>query len=309
MVVFFMENFYKLIEDFETYAKLERGLSINTVINYRYDLEKFYQFIKDDLTSINQVRDTTIREFIYSLDNKYSSKTQSRIISSLNTFFMYLLLEEIVSENPIRFIEHPKAEIKLPVYLTLSEIELIMDQIDRNTYEGDRNYVILEMLYSCGLRVSELTALRISDLFLEEDFIRVLGKGNKQRLVPIANQTKELIEDYIKYTRIELVNDNYVTDVLFLNRRGKPLTRAMIFTIVKNAARMSEVRKEVSPHTFRHSFATHLLENGANLFAIQAMLGHESITTTEIYTHIENSALKQVISEFHPWVKQKKEAN
>lgn len=303
-----MEKFEQLIDDFLMYLRLERGLTVNTTINYSFDLRKFFNYLHQEVDDVSKVDEQHVRSFVYSLGDTYSAQTQSRILSSLNTFFSYLLLENKVEHNPIQFIEHPKLTRKLPVYLSVEEIEEVLDQIDRNTYEGDRNYVILECLYSFGLRVSEVITLRMSNVFFEEGFIRVLGKGNKERLVPMAKQTSDLLKSYIKYTRPELVNDNHLTDVLFLNRRGKPLTRAMIFTVVKNAARQSGILKEISPHTFRHSFATHLLENGANLFAIQSMLGHESITTTEIYLHVEKSALRQVIEDFHPWSKPKKEA-
>lgn len=307
-MAFFMEKFEEITNDFLAYLKLERGLSENTLINYKYDLHKFLRFLAKEINEVNEIEEQHVRAFVYTLNDQYSPLTQSRILSSLSTFFSYLLLDEKIDANPMQFIEHPKTSRKLPVFLTLEEIELILDQIDRNTYEGDRNYVILDCLYSFGLRVSELTSLRMSDVFFDEGFIRIFGKGNKERLVPMAPQTKDLLISYIKYTRPELVNDNFPTDVLFLNRRGKPLTRAMIFTVVKNASRLTGITKEVSPHTFRHSFATHLLENGANLFAIQSMLGHESVTTTEIYVHVEKSALKKIIEDFHPWVKQQKEA-
>lgn len=303
-----MEKFEQIIEEFMMYLRLERGLSDNTSVSYSYDLQKFFSYIQEEISSITQVQEHHIREFVYFLGDRYSPQTQARILSSLNTFFSFLVLEKKIEHNPIQFVEHPKLDRKLPVYLTLEEIELLLDQIDRNTYEGDRNYVILDSLYSFGLRVSEVIALKLSDIFFEDGFIRVFGKGNRERLVPMAEQTQDLLKSYIKYTRPELVNDHHITDVLFLNRRGKPLTRAMIFTIVKNAAKMAGISKSVSPHTLRHSFATHLLENGANLFAIQAMLGHESITTTEIYLHVENSALRKVMEEFHPWSKIKKEA-
>lgn len=302
-----MENLYIPIEkDFLSYLKLERGLSDNTLVNYSYDLKKFFDFISQSDLHLADVKDDNIREFIYSLHTNYSAQTQSRILSTLNSFFTFLLLEEIVTENPLKFIEHPKMSRKLPTYLSVEEVELLLDNVDRNTYEGDRNYVILEVLYSCGLRVSEAISLKMSDLFFDEGFIRILGKGNKQRLVPIAHHTISLLKSYLKYTRPELVNDQYVTEALFLNRRGKPLTRAMIFTIVKQTSKLAGINKDVSPHTLRHSFATHMLENGADLFSIQAMLGHESITTTEIYLHIEKSSLKRVIEEFHPWVNNKK---
>ncbi|WP_372473537.1 site-specific tyrosine recombinase/integron integrase [Capnocytophaga sp. ARDL2] len=291
----------KLIKDFSVYLRLERGLSENTLINYQLDIEKFLNFLAVEIQSIDQVGEEEVRAFIYSIGNFYSTATQARFLASLNSFFTYLQLEERIRHNPVKFIEHPKMERKLPVVLTLDEIYKIIDTIPDTTLEEQRNKVMLETLYSCGFRVSELISLKISDLFFDEGFVRVIGKGNKQRLVPIAPHTQEAIFYYLSELRGKMVNQLFSTDVLFLNRRGKPLTRAMIFILVKKYAQLAGITKEVSPHTFRHSFATHLLENGANLFAIQAMLGHESITTTEIYTHIEQSALKNVIENFHPW--------
>lgn len=291
----------KLIKDFSVYLRLERGLSENTLINYQLDIEKFFNFLAVEIQSIDQVGEEEVRAFIYSIGNFYSTATQARFLASLNSFFTYLQLEERIRHNPVKFIEHPKMERKLPVVLTLDEIYKIIDTIPDTTLEEQRNKVMLETLYSCGFRVSELISLKISDLFFDEGFVRVIGKGNKQRLVPIAPHTQEAIFYYLSELRGKMVNQLFSTDVLFLNRRGKPLTRAMIFILVKKYAQLAGITKEVSPHTFRHSFATHLLENGANLFAIQAMLGHESITTTEIYTHIEQSALKNVIENFHPW--------
>lgn len=296
-------NEANILDDFLDYLRLEKGLAPLTLENYSYDLMKFFDFLGEKISDWKSVDEESIRAFIYSLNENYSAQTQARILSSLNGFFKFLLLEKKIEHNPVRFIENPKLQKKLPEYLTVEEVELLLDQVDRNTNEGDRNYCILEVLYSCGLRVSELITLKISDIFKKEGFVRVLGKGNKERLVPIAEHTLDLIDYYLKSTRPELAKNHSPSDILFLNRRGKPLTRAMIFTIVKKNAQLAGIKKNVSPHTLRHSFATHLLENGANLFAIQAMLGHESIQTTEIYMHIEQESLKSTIENFHPWNK------
>lgn len=296
-------NEANILDDFLDYLRLEKGLAPLTLENYSYDLMKFFDFLGEKISDWKSVDEESIRAFIYSLNENYSAQTQARILSSLNGFFKFLLLEKKIEHNPVRFIENPKLQKKLPEYLTVEEVELLLDQVDRNTNEGDRNYCILEVLYSCGLRVSELITLKISDIFKKEGFVRVLGKGNKERLVPIAEHTLDLIDYYLKSTRPELAKNHSPSDILFLNRRGKPLTRAMIFTIVKKNAQLAGIKKNVSPHTLRHSFATHLLENGANLFAIQTMLGHESIQTTEIYMHIEQESLKSTIENFHPWNK------
>lgn len=296
-------NEANILDDFLDYLRLEKGLAPLTLENYSYDLMKFFDFLGEKISDWKSVDEESIRAFIYSLNENYSAQTQARILSSLNGFFKFLLLEKKIEHNPVRFIENPKLQKKLPEYLTVEEVELLLDQVDRNTNEGDRNYCILEVLYSCGLRVSELITLKISDIFKKEGFVRVLGKGNKERLIPIAEHTLDLIDYYLKSTRPELAKNHSPSDILFLNRRGKPLTRAMIFTIVKKNAQLAGIKKNVSPHTLRHSFATHLLENGANLFAIQAMLGHESIQTTEIYMHIEQESLKSTIENFHPWNK------
>ncbi len=293
------------IKLFRDYLKLERGVSENTLEAYSLDLLKFEYFLKKggDDVDILRVNDVEIREFIYQISDFLSASSQARIVSSLKSFYDFLVLEKYVSTNPVEFIELPKKARKLPEVLSENEIDLLLQQIDENKEEGKRNKVMVEMMYSCGLRVSELVSLKISDLFFAEGFIRVFGKGNKHRFVPIADYTIALIEDYRKNTRSKLRIDASSSDILFLNRRGKQLTRAMVFTIIKQLAKLANITKNISPHTLRHSFATHLLENGADLRSIQLMLGHESITTTEIYLHIDRSKLAEVINEFHPWAK------
>lgn len=293
-----------LLTLFKHYLKLERGLSENTVVNYTLDLQKFFEFFRNDINfRLENVNDEMIRLFIYELSDFMAPSSQARMISSLKSFFDFLLLEKRVTHHPVEFIELPKQTRKLPDVLSLSDIDKIIATITLDTPEGLRNKAMLETLYSCGLRVSELIGLKLSDLFFEEGFIRVLGKGNKQRFVPIANDTVKWITTYSADIRHHMKVDEKYEDVLFLNRRGKQLTRAMIFTIVKEAAERAAIGKNVSPHTFRHSFATHLLENGADLRSIQLMLGHESITTTEIYMHVDRKRLREVIEKHHPWSK------
>lgn len=241
-----------------------------------------------------------MQEFIYHIAKEVNPRSQSRIISGLRGFFNYLIFEDYRKTNPLELIESPKLGRKLPDTLSEAEIDQIIMQIDLSDPQGTRNKAILETLYGCGLRVSELTHLKLSDLYFDEGFIRVTGKGDKQRFVPIAGPTIKFITLYKDEVRVHQTIAPTAKDTLFLNRRGKPLTRAMIFTIVKILTERAGIHKNVSPHTFRHSFATHLLENGADLRAIQQMLGHESITTTEIYTHIDKSHLTKVIQQFHP---------
>ena len=242
----------------------------------------------------------TLRNFVYQESKELKARSQSRLISSLKSFFKYLMLENYREDYPMEYIDTPKFGMKLPDTLSVEEIDALIAGIDLSTDEGHRNRAIIETLYGCGLRVSELVSLRLSDLFFDEGFIRVLGKGNKQRLVPIGSHTQKEINNYLLYQRKKVPQVKEFSDIVFLNRRGKQLTRAMIFTIIRQAAANIGLAKQISPHTFRHSFATHLLENGANLRAIQLMLGHESITTTEIYTHVEHAYLSQVINTYHP---------
>ena len=292
----------KLLKDFEHYLKIERGMSENSVHSYLFDMEKLREFV-----AIHQIEETpvnisteTLRMFIYEVGKELHARSQSRLISALKSFFKFLLLENYREDFPMETIDTPKFGMKLPDTLSLEEIDAIIAGIDLSTEEGHRNRAIIETLYGCGLRVSELVNLHLSDLFFSEGFIRVLRKGNKQRLVPISEYTQKEINNYILHQRKNIPIVKEFSDIVFLNRRGKQLTRAMIFTIIKQAASAIGLTKTISPHTFRHSFATHLLENGANLRAIQLMLGHESITTTEIYTHIDHSYLSQVINTYHP---------
>lgn len=290
------------LKDFEHYLQIERGLSKNTLESYRLDVNKLIAYLESNLITTGpiEINNETIKRFVYELAKTVNSRTQSRVISGLRSFFDYLIFENYRKTNPLEQIETPRIGRKLPDTLALKEIDLMVASIDLTNPLGERNRAIIETLYSCGLRVSELTDLKISDLFFKEGFIKVTGKGNKQRFVPIGFNTQKLIKLYIHHTRSLL---NIVTehmDTLFLNQRGKKLSRAMIFTIVKKLAQKVGIKKSISPHTFRHTFATHLLENGADLRAIQMMLGHESITTTEIYMHIDKSHLKQVMNKFHP---------
>ena len=290
------------IQDYKNYLHIERGLSMNSITNYVYDLQKLVNWLesnKIDNSPIN-ISENTLQEFIYQIAKEVNPRSQSRIISGLRGFFNYLIFEEYRKTNPLELIESPKIGRKLPDTLSEEEIDQIISQIDLGKPQGERNRAILETLYGCGLRVSEAIDLKISDLFFEEGFIKVTGKGDKQRFVPIAPLTMKYINLYKSEIRNHQSIPQESIDTLFLNRRGKALGRAMIFTIVKDLVDKAGIRKNVSPHTFRHSFATHLLENGADLRAIQQMLGHESITTTEIYTHVDKSHLAKVMRQFHP---------
>ena len=295
-------NWKETLEDYLSYLKIERGLQENTINSYRLDIEKLikHNTTYNISTSPINITKTELTQFIYHISKNVNPRTQSRIISGLKGFFNYLIFENYRSDNPLETIESPKIGRKLPDTLSEAEIDKLIAAIDLSKAEGERNRAILESLYSCGLRVSELTHLKLSDLFFKEGFIKVTGKGDKQRFVPITESTIKYIEYYIKYTRNHLDIKPEFSDTLFLNRRGKQLTRAMIFTIIKQLSVKINLNKTVSPHTFRHSFATHLLENGADLRAIQQMLGHESITTTEIYMHVDRSFLKDTMENFHP---------
>lgn len=295
-------NWKHTLLDYKHYLKLERGLSRNSIENYTLDVEKLMLFLEDNDYKISPVsiEKETIQEFIYSISKKVSARSQSRIISGLRSFFNYLVFEDYRQTNPLDLIESPKIGRKLPDTLSTKEIDELILAIDLSKPEGERNRAIIETLYSCGLRVSELITLKLSDLFFEEGFLKVTGKGNKQRFVPIDLRTIKFINIYKNEIRTHLKIENEFRDTLFLNRRGRQLTRAMIFTIVKQLAEKTGLKKSISPHTFRHSFATHLLENGADLRSIQLMLGHESITTTEIYMHIDRRHLSEVINKYHP---------
>lgn len=290
------------LKDYQNYLRLERGLSENSIINYSLDVRKLILWLETNEMEISPITisEETLQQFIYDVAKKVNPRSQSRLISGLKGFFNYLIFEDYRKTNPLELIEAPKLGRKLPDTLAVEEIDSLISAIDLGSKQGERNRAILETLYGCGLRVSELTNLKISDLFFEEGFIKVTGKGDKQRLVPIGPSTEKYINIYRKEIRVHQEIHAMAKDTVFLNQHGKPLTRAMIFTIVKRLAEKAGIRKTISPHTFRHSFATHLLENGADLRAIQQMLGHESITTTEIYTHIDRKHLTEVINRFHP---------
>ncbi|WP_111684252.1 site-specific tyrosine recombinase/integron integrase [Winogradskyella tangerina] len=299
-------NWSNALNDYQHYLKIERGLSHNSIENYSYDIKKLINYLEENSLGYSPLDITHehIKQFIYTISKSIKPRSQGRIISGLRNFFDYLVFENYRNTNPMDLIESPKIGRKLPDTLSVADIDLLIQTIDLS-YEyngvnlGERNRAIIETLYSCGLRVSELIDLKISDLFFEEGFIKVTGKGNKQRFVPIGDTTQRYINIWIDI-RNHIDIETSSKDILFLNYKGKQLTRAMIFTIIKKLVEKSGLKKSVSPHTFRHSFATHLLENGADLRAIQMMLGHESITTTEVYMHVDRSYLSDVLNKFHP---------
>ena len=290
------------LTDYVTYLKIEKGLAKNSIESYSRDVKKLIQYLETHKINTTPIviNDVIIQEFIYTASKTINARSQARLISGIRNFFDYLIFENYRESNPTDLIETPKIGMKLPDTLSIKDIDLLINSIDLSEPQGERNRTILETLYSCGLRVSELVDLKLSDLFFEEGFIRVIGKGNKQRFVPINEQTQKYINFYVLDIRSHIDVKKGFEDTVFLNRRGKKLTRVMIFTIVKNLAIKTGLKKKISPHTFRHSFATHLLERGADLRAIQQMLGHESITTTEIYMHLDKSFLKEVVNTFHP---------
>lgn len=297
-----MSTWQSYIKDFKHYLKLERGLSANTIENYCFDLQKLEQYLEvNNMTSTPlTIHEEDIQGFIYHVAKQVNARSQARIISGLKSFFNFLMFEDYRQDSPMTLIETPKIARKLPDTLNLEDIDQLIAAIDLSSAEGERNRAMLEILYGCGLRVSELVGLKISDLFFDEGFIKVTGKGSKQRFVPIAESTQKFILLYKNTVRNQLNIKKGFDDTLFLNRRGAGLTRAMIFTIIKRLAVEINLQKTISPHTFRHSFATHLLENGADLRSIQLMLGHESITTTEVYVHLDRKYLDQVMNTFHP---------
>jgi integrase/recombinase XerD len=290
------------IQDFTYYLKIERGLADNTIQNYRLDILKLTNYLSDFNLKISpvEIAEEDIQSFIYTISKLLNERSQARLISGLKSFFDYLIFEDYRKTNPLELIESPRLGRQLPDTLSTEEIDRLIDAIDLSHPQGQRNKAIIETLYGCGLRVSELINLKISDLHFEAGFVKVVGKGNKERLVPINAYTQKFITIYKDEVRIHQEVKPEFTDILFLNRRGAQLTRAMIFTIVKQLSKEAHIQKKISPHTFRHSFATHLLENGANLRVIQQMLGHESITTTEIYMHLDKTHLRSVLEKFHP---------
>jgi integrase/recombinase XerD len=288
-------------KNFETYLRLEKSLSDNSVEAYLNDVEKLERYCSESSRNIlpAEVTYQDMKSFLlwYGSDNQ-NTRTQSRTLSGIRAFYKFLLIEGEINENPATLLESPKIGLKLPEVLSVAEIDSMIDQIDLSKQEGHRNKAIIETLYGCGLRVSELVNLRLTDIHYAEGFVVVTGKGNKQRLVPVSGKALKEIDIYkLDRNRLPVIHDE---NVLFLNRRGSKLTRAMIFTMIKELAARAGIRKNISPHTFRHSFATHMIEAGADLRAVQEMLGHESILTTEIYTHIDRSFLRDTLIMFHP---------
>ena len=297
------------IKGFQSYLRLEKSLAKNSIVAYTEDIERFTQFLaekKYDLPpeKIEHKHLTEFIEWLNKLDR--TATTQSRVISGIRAFYKYLLLENLVTKNPTELLETPKLGRKLPDVLNVNDIDDLLKAIDVSTAKGQRDKTMLETMYACGLRVSELVNLKISDLFFDTEFIRVIGKGNKQRLIPIGSEAMKQITIYKNEIRVHVPVQKGFEDFLFLNNRGKKLTTVMVFLIIKGLAQKISLKKHVSPHTFRHSFATHLVENGADLRAVQEMLGHESITTTEIYTHLDRKYLKDTIDNFHPRMKKQR---
>ncbi len=290
------------IKNFVDYLTIEKAMSVNTVEAYKDDLDKLTAYVRE-MDATLQPKDVTadlLSNFIVRMgENGMSARSQARMLSGIRAFYKYLLMDNLIDADPTRLVDYPKIGRKLPDVLTVEEIDALLNTIDLSKPEGQRNKAMLETMYSCGLRVSELVNLRLSDLFLKDGFIKVKGKGSKERLVPVSDKAVREIDLYA-IDRKKLNIAKGCEDFLFLNRRGKSLSRVMIFNIIKESADAAGLKKNISPHTFRHSFATHLVEGGADLRAVQEMLGHESILTTEIYTHLDRSYLRQTIIEFHP---------
>ncbi|MEO8793967.1 MAG: site-specific tyrosine recombinase XerD [Daejeonella sp.] len=296
-------DWQSLYRGFKSYLRLERSLSANTIEAYLRDVEKLQQYFLsfDPDKKVVEITTEDLKNFIVWINELgMLPPTQARTLSGIKTFFKYLIIEDIIQSDPSALIESPKLSRKLPDTLSILEINNLIDAIDLSKTEGMRNKAMLEVLYGCGLRVSELTGLKISNLHLDIDFIKITGKGNKERLVPIGSEAIKYLEIYLKENRVHINIKPGKEDFVFLNKRGNPLSRVMIFIIIKDLAEKIGLKKSISPHTFRHSFATHLIEGGADLRAIQEMLGHESITTTEIYTHLDRDFLRQTITQFHP---------
>ncbi len=291
------------IKEFETYLKLERSLSDNSILAYLADIKRLGQFIEQAYpgTGPNDINVKILREFLdWANELGIQPRTQARLVSGIKTFFRFLLIEEFIETNPANLVDIPRTERKLPTVLTTGEVDSIISAIDLSKPEGQRNKAMIETLYSCGLRVSELIGLKLSNLFFDQGFIRVIGKGDKDRLVPIGQQAMKEIKLYLDHYRSHLPVKKEAENIVFLNRRGNKLTRVMVYTIVKELSVKAGIKKNISPHTFRHSFASHLVEGGADLRAVQEMLGHESILTTEIYTHLDKTYLREAILQFHP---------
>lgn len=295
-----MTDIKEIIRKYNIYLRLEKSLSGNSVDAYQTDLDKLISFAESEGIDIKEIKYADLQQFVAQLhDIGIHPRSQARIISGIKSFYRFLLLDAYITADPTELLESPKIGMKLPEILSVNEINNILDTIDLSLAEGQRNRAMLEVLYSCGLRVSELTGLKYSDVYFDEGFIKVEGKGSKQRLVPISEVAIREIRNYLIDRNCIVVKKGF-EDSLFLSRRGTSLSRIMVFHIIKQQTELAGIKKSVSPHTFRHSFATHLLEGGANLRAIQKMLGHEQIATTEIYTHIDREFLRREILEHHP---------
>ena len=296
-------NWQSILEDFKNFLKLEKNLSENTANAYCSDLKKLIKFFKENnLDDYNVLKkNDLLNEFIRKESKKINSSSQSRLISSLRRFFKFMILEKYIDENPLENISHPRLGSKLPITLNINEIDSMIEYYSFNKINNKlRNKSIIELLYSCGLRVSEIIEINISDIFKTESLLKVLGKGNKERFVPMSDQAKNFLNEYINYERNPVKIKRGYEDVLFLNNRGKKLTRVMIYNIIEETRKKVGIKKKISPHTLRHSFATHLLENGAEIVSIQKMLGHTSITTTERYLHVSKKHLKRIVKKYHP---------
>ena len=291
------------IRGYQNYLQIEKSLSKNTVDGYCRDIKKLNNFFNgnDDKKKIEDVNYQDFQNYLsYLNDLKINARSQSRVISSMRSFFKFLILEKIIKENPTELLENPKTGKKLPEFLTIEEIELLVNQIDRSKKEGERNLAIIEILYGCGLRVTELIELKISEIYWEEGFIRIIGKGNKERLVPLGKIASKHLKIYLNEIRVHQKVKDLFVDHVFINKNGSKISRVMIFKIVKKLTEKAGIQKNISPHSLRHSFATHLVEGGADLRSVQEMLGHQSITTTEVYTHLDKNYLKQAILDHHP---------
>ena len=293
-------NLTTYFKDFENFLKLERNLSVNTIKSYRSDLKKLEFYLsKTSAKKLSFIDPDIVREFLYEQSKRVSAKTQGRIISTLKTFFNFLVLEKLINDSPIENIDYPKIDSKIPLVLSTNEIDKIISSAFSKKF-GLRNQTIIEIMYSCGLRVSELTEMKISNIFFDESLIKILGKGNKERFIPLSSTAKKLLYNYITYNRKNLSQDKQSIDIVFLNNRGKKLTRVMVYNIINDAALEAKINKKISPHTLRHSFATHLIENGADIISIQKMMGHENVVTTEKYLHVNKKHLVETMIKFHP---------
>ena len=291
----------KSIKDFKSYLKIERSLSINSVDAYVRDIYKYAEYIKTNNISVLKTNLEDIRGFIKEINKiGISSRSQARFISSIKSFYKFLLIEGYISNSPAELLASPKIGVKIPTVLSIDEVNKLIKSIDLSSKHGERNRAIIETIYACGLRVTELINLKISNIFFKDNFLKIIGKGNKERLCPIADKTLNYLKIYIDEIRNHSIIKEKDSDIVFLNNRGSKLSRVMIFLLLKKYAEIAGIKKNISPHTLRHSFATHLIDGGADLRAIQEMLGHQSITTTEIYTHLDKEYLRSNIISYHP---------